>query len=130
MEIFLEKNKLWTLASTFLRLFLLLVNKKQTSVLNEGERGRGLLSMIHFKQVKYLLFLCECGRAIKGMNECFIVPCYSAVSGAGPPKVKLGAGMKAISSLALTKCELGKSLESLLLLYFSFLLPLQASTFH
>lgn len=49
------------------------------------------------------------------MNECFIVPCYSAVSGAGPPKVKPGAGMKAISSLALTKCELGKSLESLLL---------------
>lgn len=48
------------------------------------------------------------------MNECFIVPCYSAVSGAGPPKVKLGAGMKAISSLALTKCELRKSLESLL----------------
>lgn len=48
------------------------------------------------------------------MNECFIVPCYSAVSGAGPPKVKLGAGMKAISSLALTKCELCKSLESLL----------------
>lgn len=50
------------------------------------------------------------------MNECFIVPCYSAVSGAGPPKVKLGTGMKAISSLALTKCELCKSLESLLLL--------------
>lgn len=50
------------------------------------------------------------------MNEWFIVPCYSAVSGAGPPKVTLGAGMKAISSLALTKCELGKSLESLLLL--------------
>lgn len=48
------------------------------------------------------------------MNECFIVPCYSAVSGAGPPKVKLGAGMKAISSLALTKCELRKSLEPLL----------------
>lgn len=51
------------------------------------------------------------------MNECFIVLCYSAVSGAGPPKVKLGAGMKAISSLALTKCELGKGLESLLLLH-------------
>lgn len=44
------------------------------------------------------------------MNECFIVPCYSAVSEAGPPKVRLGAGMKAISSLALTKCELVKSL--------------------
>lgn len=72
------------------------------------------MSIIHFKQ---LLFLCECGRVIKGMNECFIVLCYSAVSGAGPPKVKLGAGMKAISSLALTKCELDKSLESLLLLH-------------
>lgn len=49
------------------------------------------------------------------MDGCFILQCYSAVSSAGPPKVMLSAGMKAISSLALTKCETEKCLESLLL---------------
>ena len=39
-----------------------------------------------------------------------------SVSLAGPSKVMLGAGMKAISSLSLTKCESEKRLESLLLL--------------
>ncbi len=34
---------------------------------------------------------------------------------AGPSKVMLGAGMKAISSLTLTECEPKKCLESLLL---------------
>ena len=38
---------------------------------------------------------------------------YSAVSEAGPSKVMLGDGMRAISSLTLTKCELEKCLESL-----------------
>jgi len=48
--------------------------------------------------------VCE-GKDRERINGCFIIEYYSAVSGAGPLKVMLGAGMKAISSLALTECE-------------------------
>lgn len=56
--------------------------------------------------------VCVCVWERERVNGCFIMSYYSAVSSAGPPKVMLGAGMKAISSLALTKCEPEKCLES------------------
>lgn len=60
--------------------------------------------------------VCVCERQDERVFYHVVQLSTQSVSLAGPSKVMLGAGMKAISSLSLTKCESEKRLESLLLL--------------